>query len=132
MKEALIDYRELIFDWVRLSFLPLCFELTTLAQVHSHREYIFAHLAIIAVGFLLYVASTPTPATASTPRMSVPDAAIKAATTEVAQQPPQLDEPKDDAYTLEELKLYNGTDPNRPIYVAMKGASNLPFFAMQY
>lgn len=33
-----------------------------------------------------------------------------------------LQPPKDDPITLEELKQYNGSDPLKPIYVAIKGA----------
>ena len=29
--------------------------------------------------------------------------------------------PKDDLYTTEELKQYDGSDPSKPIYVAIKG-----------
>ncbi|SRR6266403_357444 len=38
-------------------------------------------------------------------------------------QPEQtdLDPPKDDPFTQEQLKAYNGTDPSKPIYVAIKG-----------
>jgi membrane-associated progesterone receptor component len=31
--------------------------------------------------------------------------------------------PKDDPYTIEQLKAYNGSDPAKPIYVAIKGIS---------
>jgi hypothetical protein len=55
--------------------------------------------------------------------MSIPAAPIKAATAEVQQ--PELAPPRDDPFTLEELKQYNGSDPDKPIYVAMKGASAL-------
>jgi predicted heme/steroid binding protein len=38
-------------------------------------------------------------------------------------QPPKDDllPPKDDAFTTEELKAYDGSDPSKPIYVAIKG-----------
>ncbi|TFK22102.1 cytochrome b5 [Coprinopsis marcescibilis] len=38
-------------------------------------------------------------------------------------QPPTdvLDPPKDDPYTPEELAQYDGADPSKPIYVAIKG-----------
>ena len=29
--------------------------------------------------------------------------------------------PKDDPFTTEQLKQYNGSDPSKPIYVAIKG-----------
>ncbi|KAL2863074.1 putative progesterone binding protein [Aspergillus lucknowensis] len=35
--------------------------------------------------------------------------------------PVQLDPPKDDLIPVEELAKCNGTDPNRPTYVAIKG-----------
>ncbi|KAG6335685.1 hypothetical protein ID866_3391, partial [Astraeus odoratus] len=39
-------------------------------------------------------------------------------------QPPRddLDPPKNDPITLEELKQYDGSDPTRPIYVSIKGS----------
>ncbi len=39
-------------------------------------------------------------------------------------QPPKtdLDPPRDDPFTLEQLKQFDGSDPSRPIYVAIKGA----------
>ncbi|KAL1994303.1 hypothetical protein VTN49DRAFT_2972 [Thermomyces lanuginosus] len=36
-------------------------------------------------------------------------------------EPVQLDPPKDDPISVEELSKCDGTDPNRPIYVAIKG-----------
>lgn len=33
----------------------------------------------------------------------------------------QLQPPKDDPYTLAELSAYDGQDPNKPVYVAIKG-----------
>lgn len=43
-------------------------------------------------------------------------------------QPPQTDlaPPKDDPFTVEQLKQYDGSDPSKPIYVAIKGASAFP------
>jgi hypothetical protein len=32
-----------------------------------------------------------------------------------------LDPPKDDPFTQEQLKAYDGTDASRPVYVAIKG-----------
>ena len=29
--------------------------------------------------------------------------------------------PKDDPFTLEQLRLYDGSDPSKPIYLAIKG-----------
>ncbi|KIY43690.1 progesterone binding protein [Fistulina hepatica ATCC 64428] len=34
---------------------------------------------------------------------------------------PDLLPPKDDPFTLEELKPFDGSDPSRPIYVSIKG-----------
>ena len=44
-------------------------------------------------------------------------------------QPPNTDlaPPKDDPFTVEQLKQFDGSDPSKPIYVAIKGAS--PNFA---
>ena len=40
-------------------------------------------------------------------------------------QPPRTDlaPPKDDPFTVEQLKQYDGSDPSKPIYVAIKGVS---------
>lgn len=32
--------------------------------------------------------------------------------------------PKDDPFTLEQLKEYDGSDPSKPIYLSIKGARN--------
>lgn len=42
-------------------------------------------------------------------------------------QPPRndLEPPKDDPYTTEALKQFDGSDPSKPIYVAIKGLSSL-------
>lgn len=37
----------------------------------------------------------------------------------VNQQP--LAPPKDDPFTLEQLKEFDGSDPNKPVYVSIKG-----------
>ncbi|EKM54802.1 uncharacterized protein PHACADRAFT_258917 [Phanerochaete carnosa HHB-10118-sp] len=40
----------------------------------------------------------------------------------IMQPPPDdLAPPKDDPFTLEQLKPYDGSDPSKPIYVAIKG-----------
>ncbi|OSD04112.1 progesterone binding protein [Trametes coccinea BRFM310] len=38
-------------------------------------------------------------------------------------QPPKTDlaPPRDDPFTVEQLKQYDGSDPSKPIYVAIKG-----------
>jgi membrane-associated progesterone receptor component len=33
--------------------------------------------------------------------------------------------PKDDPYTAEQLKQYDGSDPSKPIFVAIKGGDSL-------
>lgn len=58
-------------------------------------------------------------------QQSVPDQSKqdKSEPTSVMQAPKtDLDPPKDDPYTLEQLKAFDGTDPSKPIYVAIKGA----------
>jgi hypothetical protein len=41
-------------------------------------------------------------------------------------QPPRddLDPPKDDPFTLDELKQFDGSDNSKPIYVSIKGLSS--------
>ena len=43
-------------------------------------------------------------------------------------QPPRTDlaPPKDDPFTMEHLKQFDGSDPSKPIYVAIKGAPRFP------
>ncbi len=45
--------------------------------------------------------------------------------TKTIMQPPRDDlaPPKDDPYTLEQLEQYDGTNADKPIYVAIKGMS---------
>lgn len=44
-------------------------------------------------------------------------------TTSIMQAPSDnLAPPKDDPFTVEQLKQYDGSDPSKPIYVAIKGA----------
>ena len=38
--------------------------------------------------------------------------------------------PKDDPYTLEQLKQYDGSDPEKPIYVAIKGMFDCLLFLL--
>lgn len=47
-------------------------------------------------------------------------------------QPPRTDlaPPKDDPFTVEQLKQFDGTDPSKPIYVAIKGS--YPLFSPPY
>ena len=40
-----------------------------------------------------------------------------------------LDPPRDDPFTLEQLKEFDGSDPNKPIYVSIKGANQFSSFS---
>ena len=46
----------------------------------------------------------------------------KSAPTIMQPERPDLPPPKDDPFTQEELRAFDGSDPNKPIYVAIKGA----------
>ena len=35
--------------------------------------------------------------------------------------------PKDDPFTQEQLREFDGSDPEKPIYVAIKGYPNIPY-----
>ncbi|TFK67153.1 cytochrome b5 [Pluteus cervinus] len=42
-------------------------------------------------------------------------------TMSIMQPPKEVNAPKDDVFTKEELKKFDGSDPEKPIYVAIKG-----------
>jgi membrane-associated progesterone receptor component len=46
----------------------------------------------------------------------------KSAPTIMQPERPDLPPPKDDPFTQEELRAFDGSDPNKPIYIAIKGA----------
>lgn len=79
-------------------------------------------LAIPAVLVYRKLFSTPdTPAAETSTAQTEANAEEKPKT---IMQPARTDlaPPKDDPFTLEELKEFDGSDPSRPIYVAIKGA----------
>jgi hypothetical protein len=49
-------------------------------------------------------------------------------------QPPRTDlaPPKDDPFTLEQLKAFDGSDPSKPIYVSIKGTWNCELYYCLY
>jgi len=49
----------------------------------------------------------------------------KKSTTIMQPERTDLDPPKDDPFTQEQLKAYNGTDTSKPVYVAIKGTIRL-------
>jgi hypothetical protein len=57
---------------------------------------------------------------------SATSTATRRTTTNSIMQAPRedLSPPKDDPFTLEELKAFDGSDASKPIYVAIKGASS--------
>ncbi|THU84684.1 cytochrome b5 [Dendrothele bispora CBS 962.96] len=68
--------------------------------------------------------STSSPSTASSSTGSGNDAEQSGTEeTKSIMQPPREDllPPKDDPYTLEELKAFDGSDPSKPVYVSIKG-----------
>lgn len=68
--------------------------------------------------------SNPTVAsTATTATTSANDKESEEAPKTIMQAPrTDLDPPKDDPFTLEQLKAFDGSDPSKPIYVSIKGA----------
>ncbi len=45
----------------------------------------------------------------------------KRSTTIMQSERTDLEPPKDDPFTQEQLRAYNGTDPSKPVYLAIKG-----------
>ena len=83
----------------------------------------------IALAFLLLIPfqrHTPTsdPNTSSSGRDDTATNTVTSGTTtnSIMQAPREdLFPPKDDPFTLEELKAFDGSDANKPVYVAIKG-----------
>jgi membrane-associated progesterone receptor component len=88
-------------------------------MAQSSTLVIYGLALLIPVVFLLYRASSsskpPAPITQSKEEENKPLKTIM--------QPPvaELDPPKEDPYTVEQLKAFDGEDPSKPIYVAIKG-----------
>ena len=57
----------------------------------------------------------------TTPQQPVPVTSPRPQKTIMSAPRSDLVPPKDDTYTSEELRKYDGTDPTLPIYVAIKG-----------
>jgi hypothetical protein len=75
---------------------------------------------ILAVLTLAYLILRPTPPDSSQPQKE--DTNPKPRTGSVMQPPNEnLAEPLDVPYTQEQLKEFDGSDPSKPIYVAIKG-----------
>ena len=60
--------------------------------------------------------ATPPPAKAEEPKEKKSKSIMQPENTDLAP-------PKDDPFTLEQLKQYDGSDPSKPIYLAIKGKS---------
>jgi membrane-associated progesterone receptor component len=86
----------------------------------------FGQLALygltLTLPLILYhhLTANPKPAAkpASTPQG---DKDEKKNTTMMQPERTDLDPPKDDPFTQEQLKAYDGTDASKPVYVAIKG-----------
>ena len=85
-------------------------------------------LLLVIPAYLVYrrlvVSSTPPPAHAGT---GADSAEKKDDEPKTIMQPPRsdLDPPKDDPYTLEQLKAFDGADASKPLYVSIKGLCSL-------
>ena len=64
-----------------------------------------------------------TPATSPPPRAEPEEPQKEEEKPKSIMQPenPDVAPPKDDPFTLEQLKQYDGSDPSKPIYLAIKG-----------
>lgn len=86
----------------------------------------FGQLALygltLALSLILYHRLTANPKPTAKPT-SAPqgDKAEKKNTTMMQPERTDLDPPKDDPFTQEQLKAYDGTDASKPVYVAIKG-----------
>jgi hypothetical protein len=86
----------------------------------------FGQLAIygltLAFPLILYhlLSANPKPAAKPTPA-TLGDKDEKKSTTMMQPERTDLDPPKDDPFTQEQLKAYDGTDASKPVYVAIKG-----------
>lgn len=79
---------------------------------------ISAFLLAIPAVFLyrrVFATSSTTPAASETKPDEKPKTIMQAPRDDLAP-------PKDDPFTLEQLKEFDGSDPAKPIYVAIKGA----------
>ncbi|KAK4051205.1 hypothetical protein OIV83_003027 [Microbotryomycetes sp. JL201] len=86
----------------------------------DRHQYFVAAQLIASVRFTLPPAPTPTQSTTS-PKGS--GSSIAESVSSMMQPPPdlKLNPPKDDPITKEELKKYDGSNPDLGIYVAIKG-----------
>lgn len=77
---------------------------------------------VLTLPLILYHRLTPNPKSAAKPA-SAPqgDKDEKKNTTMMQPERTDLDPPKDDPFTQEQLKAYDGTDASKPVYVAIKG-----------
>ncbi|KAH6901653.1 cytochrome b5-like heme/steroid binding domain-containing protein [Coprinopsis sp. MPI-PUGE-AT-0042] len=88
-------------------------------MVQSSTVVIYGLAFLIPVALVLYKATSAPKSPA--PTVETKEEAEKPLKT--IMQPPvaELDPPKDDPYTVEQLKEFDGEDPSKPIYVAIKG-----------
>lgn len=89
-----------------------------------------AFLALLISFLLFYLTNTirkiaSRPSSAPTPEEKQKELEQATKPLKPMMQPPVVDlaPPKDDPFTPEELAQYDGSDPSKPIYVAIKGAS---------
>ncbi|MBW0534455.1 hypothetical protein O181_074170 [Austropuccinia psidii MF-1] len=84
------------------------FFLRSIDYLQHHKLWVLVHLAVLSV--LTFWALTTGRSSAQSPR-------------KMSSGPPQVDlrPPKDDPITIEELSRFDGSDPSKPIYVAIKG-----------
>jgi hypothetical protein len=94
-------------------------------------DYVFYALALVVplVTLFQYFGDTDTEPEDSAPEIesksNSEEKKSTSGTTIMQSERTDLPAPKNDPYTLEELKPYDGSDPSKPIYVAIKGASCL-------
>jgi hypothetical protein len=83
----------------------------------------YALVLLLPLAYLarLYLRATPTPTPA--PAVEAEEKPVKS----IMQAPREdLLPPKDEPFTLAQLKAFDGSDPSKPIYVSIKGASPPP------
>ena len=82
-------------------------------------------LAIPALFIYRRVTARPSTATANDTATAAKEKTEETAKTIMQAPRDDLAPPKDDPFTLEQLRAFDGSDPSKPIYVAIKGACTL-------
>ena len=93
--------------------------------IEAHKVEVIVHLVILTIGVLLLLRKQASKdidrINKRAEALSKLDEPLPKSVME-SKPAPVLNPPKDDPISVEELAQYNGSDPSKPIYVAIKGA----------